>query len=163
MNNDELNELQNELSQLRHACEFALQAMELMMVKPGEWFDVYQDADGRDITKTLNHALLMLRRVAVEEDKEGAKMANDKADLLQKVAEQLANIWPYIKPGYDWLAADLELDGLFDWYCYNHKPARQENNVGEWKVEDDCLPLYGLHITIPDGLEWHDLIFERPE
>ena len=87
----------------------------------------------------------------------------DKADLLRQVEEQLANIWPYIKPGYDWLAADLELDGLFDWYCYNHKPARQENNVGEWKVEDDCLPLYGLHITIPDGLEWHDLIFERPK
>lgn len=164
MNNDELNELQNELSQLRHACEFALQAMELMMVKPGEWFDVYQDEDGRDITETLNHALLMLRRVTGEEDKEGAKMANDKAALLRQVEEQLVNLWPHIKPGYDWLAADSDGDGKFDWYCYNYRPSQQTSNEGrEWSFEDDCLLLYGLHITIPDGLEWHDLIFERPK
>lgn len=65
--NDELNELQIELSQLRHACEFALRALELM-VKPGEWFDVYRDADGRDITQTLNQSLVMLRRVAGNEE-----------------------------------------------------------------------------------------------
>lgn len=88
----------------------------------------------------------------------------DKTDLLRQVEEQLVNLWQYIKPGYDWLAADSDGDGKFDWYCYNYRPSQQTSNEDrEWSFEDDCRLLYGLHIIIPAGLEWHDLIFQRPK
>ncbi len=84
-----------------------------------------------------------------------------KADLLRQVKEQLANIWPYVKPGYDWLAADWGGGGKFSWYCYRNRPDRTGGSG--WGSETPCTSLRGLHLPIPDGLEWHDLIFERPK
>ncbi len=77
--------------------------------------------------------------------------------------KQLANIWPYIPPGYDWLAADSDDVVKFAWYYYISRPVC--GNHGSWATRDgeDATSLHGIHLTIPDGLKWHDLIFERPK
>ncbi len=86
----------------------------------------------------------------------------------QAIEERLAILWPYIKPEASWLAADVNgaKDG-FVWYCYIDKPITSNKFYCTWETasneKPDGFPMLGLHITIPDGLEWHDLIFERPK